>query len=105
MYVLRRLLLPHMLTITKALAKSTAFRRESRVFPLTVPGTSFAAVPSPELDQAWHELLEGTTIRVAKEDLDYYNITSLPLADGSGFASELFMTHELNCLVSRPDEG
>lgn len=94
-----------MLTRTKALAKSSAFRRDSRVFPLTVAGTPFAGVPSPELDRAWHELLEGTTIRVTKEDLDYYNITSLPLADGSGFASEMFMTHELHCLVSRPDEG
>lgn len=46
-----------------------------------------------------------TTIRVAKEDLDYYNVTSLPLADGSGFASEIFMTHELHCLVSHLVEG
>lgn len=39
-------------------------------------------------------------IKVSKEDLDYYNVTSLPLADGSGFASEIFMTHEIHCLVS-----
>uniref|UniRef100_A0A093X8V6 Uncharacterized protein n=1 Tax=Talaromyces marneffei PM1 TaxID=1077442 RepID=A0A093X8V6_TALMA len=70
-----------------------AFRKDSRVFPLTVAGTPFAGDPSPELDQAWHDLLE-----VSKEDLDYYNVTSLPLADGTGFASELFVTHELHCL-------
>lgn len=81
-----------------SLTHSTAFRKDSRIFPLTVAGTPFAGDPSPELDQAWHDLLEDTTIRVAKEDLDYYNVTSLPLADGSGFASEIFMTHELHCL-------
>ncbi|KAI4624451.1 hypothetical protein J4E83_004125 [Alternaria metachromatica] len=81
-----------------SLAKSTSFRQDSRVFPLTVAGTPFAGVPSSELDHAWHELLEGTVIRVAREDLDYYNVTSLPLADGSGYASEIFMTHELHCL-------
>ncbi|KAI5859361.1 hypothetical protein GGS23DRAFT_324159 [Durotheca rogersii] len=81
-----------------SLARSSAFRQHNRVFPLTVVGTPFAGDPSTELDQAWHALLEGTTIRVSKEDLDYYNVTSLPLADGSGFASELFVTHELHCL-------
>jgi Mycotoxin biosynthesis protein UstYa len=38
-----------------------------------------------------------TTIRVSGADLAYYNVTSLPLSDG-GYASELFMTHELHCL-------
>ncbi|KAI0834757.1 hypothetical protein F5Y06DRAFT_278337 [Hypoxylon sp. FL0890] len=81
-----------------SLARSSAFRRVNRLFSLTVAGTPFAGDPNAELDQAWHDLLEGTTIRVAKEDLDYYNVTSLPLADGSGYASELFVTHELHCL-------
>ncbi|KAL1799376.1 hypothetical protein ACET3X_003413 [Alternaria dauci] len=81
-----------------AVKKSGAFRQKSRVFPLTVAGTPFAGFPSPELDQAWHELLEGTVIKVSAEDLAYYNVTSLPLADGSGYASEIFMTHELHCL-------
>ncbi|EED16330.1 conserved hypothetical protein [Talaromyces stipitatus ATCC 10500] len=81
-----------------SLAHSSAFRKDNRVFSLTVADTPFAGDPSLELDQAWHNLLEDSTIRVSKEDLDYYNITSLPLADGSGFASELFVTHELHCL-------
>ncbi|KAF2806828.1 uncharacterized protein BDZ99DRAFT_393965 [Mytilinidion resinicola] len=81
-----------------SLTRSPAFRRDSRTFPLTVARTPFTGIPGPELDQAWHDLLKDTTIRVAKEDLDYYNVTSLPLADGSGFASEIFMTHELHCL-------
>jgi len=55
-------------------------------------------------------MIIGTIIKVSGEDLDYYNVTSLPLADGSGFASEIFMTHELHCLVcakppSRPGKA
>lgn len=48
----------------QALAKSkaTAFRRKSRVFPLTVAGTPFAGFPSEELDNAWHDLLEGWSL-------------------------------------------
>ncbi|KAF7536865.1 hypothetical protein G7054_g4160 [Neopestalotiopsis clavispora] len=79
-------------------SSSSALRQDIRQFPLTVAGTPFAGDPSQELDDAWHELLEGTVIRVSEEDLNYYNVTSLPLADGSGFASELFVTHELHCL-------
>ncbi|KAI0516712.1 hypothetical protein F5B22DRAFT_655871 [Xylaria bambusicola] len=81
-----------------SLARASVIRKDSRVFPLTVAGTPFAGDPSAELDHAWHDLLKDTTIRVSKDDLAYYNVTSLPLADGSGFASELFMTHELHCL-------
>lgn len=39
------------------------------------------------------------TFRVSKRDLDFYNVTSLPLADGSGYASATFVSHELHCLV------
>ena len=40
-------------------------------------------------------------INVTQQDLAYYNLTSIPLADGSGFAAELGVHHELHCLVSR----
>ena len=33
-----------------------------------------------------------------REDLAFHNVTSLPLADGSGFTSELGVHHELHCL-------
>lgn len=46
------------LTIT-ALAQSTAFREENRFFSLAVGDSPFAGDPSPELDHAWHNLLEG----------------------------------------------
>ena len=35
---------------------------------------------------------------MSKEDLDYYNLTSIPFADGSGYAAELGVHHELHCL-------
>ena len=34
-------------------------------------------------------------------DLEYFNLSSIPLADGSGFAAELGVHHELHCLVCR----
>ena len=40
-------------------------------------------------------------MRLPREDLEYYNLTSVPLADGSGFAAELGVYHELHCLVGR----
>ena len=39
-------------------------------------------------------------MRVSKKDLDFYNVTSIALADGSGYAAELGVHHELHCLVS-----
>jgi hypothetical protein len=43
----------------KALDDSDGYRKESRVFPLTVAGSPFAGIPSPDLDSAWHDLLQG----------------------------------------------
>lgn len=74
-------------------------RTEKKIYKLRVVDSNFTGKPEPVIDEAWHELLEGVTFRVSKRDLDYYNVTSLPLADGSGYASETFMTHELHCLV------
>lgn len=50
----------------------------------------------------WTNNFEWAEIRISatQEDLDYYNLTSLPLADGSGYAAELGVFHELHCLVS-----
>lgn len=74
--------------------------------------------PSPILDAAWHELFEGRrfyldlrildrytyvlpdiNIRVNREDLEFYNLTSVPLSDGTGYAAELGVHHELHCFV------
>ena len=34
-----------------------------------------------------------------KQDLDFYNVSSIAMADGSGYAAELGVHHELHCLV------
>lgn len=48
-----------LLTSITALARSSAVRKDNRVFSLTVANSPFAGDPSPKLDQAWHDLLEG----------------------------------------------
>ncbi|MCJ1439126.1 hypothetical protein MMC27_008517 [Xylographa pallens] len=53
---------------------------------------------SSALASTWRVETKNVTFRASKEDLDFYNVTSIPLADGSGYATELFMTHELHCL-------
>ncbi|PQE18761.1 tat pathway signal sequence protein [Rutstroemia sp. NJR-2017a WRK4] len=83
----------------EALAKSNAVKYETRPFLINIHNNTFAGDPRPELDSAWHELFEDIRIRVSSEDLAYYNLTSIPLADGSGYAAELGVHHELHCLV------
>ncbi|QKX60768.1 uncharacterized protein TRUGW13939_07914 [Talaromyces rugulosus] len=64
----------------------------------------FAGKLRPELDEAWHSLFENN-IHVTKEDLQFHNITSLPMAsDGHGpngdeeWVDQLGVFHELHCL-------
>jgi len=54
-------------------------------FLTSVPDTpNFMGKPRPELDDAWHDLLEGTLIRVTEEELQKAgNSTSVAYADGS----------------------
>ncbi|KAJ8067837.1 hypothetical protein OCU04_003431 [Sclerotinia nivalis] len=66
-------------------------------------GTLFASGlykgdPRPELDLAWHNLVENNNIRISKEELGKLGRTALPLADGSGYFGELNVYHHLHCL-------
>lgn len=55
--------------------------------------------PRPELDDAWHDLLKHSSIRVSEEDLRKINRTSIKLADGSGkYMAEINAYHHLHCL-------
>ncbi|KAK7186853.1 uncharacterized protein CC84DRAFT_1092207 [Paraphaeosphaeria sporulosa] len=57
--------------------------------------------PRPELDQAWHDLLENSNIRVSEEELKKINRTSIKLTDGSGdYMAGLNVHHHLHCLKS-----
>lgn len=40
-----------------------------------------------------------TRMRVSEDDLRFYDVSSIPLADGSGYAAEFGVFHELHCLV------
>lgn len=60
---------------------------------------SYRGEPRPEMDEAWHELLKYSNIRVSAEDLKAINRTSVKLSDGSGmYMSELNVYHQLHCL-------
>lgn len=59
----------------------------------------FRGPPRPELDEAWDELTQYTSIKVTAEDLGRINRTSVQLADGSGmYFSGLNVHHQLHCL-------
>ncbi|CZR53973.1 uncharacterized protein PAC_03856 [Phialocephala subalpina] len=74
--------------------------------PLTPSPANEALIPEaiigefrPEMDEAWHELLKYSNIRVSAEDLKAINRTSVKLSDGSGmYMSELNVHHQLHCL-------
>ncbi len=69
---------------------------------LTGDSTSskFMGKPRPELDQAWHELLDSTMIRYSEEELLLANnTTSVPHKDG-GHLGGLGISHTMHCLVS-----
>lgn len=58
----------------------------------------FRGEPRPELDKAWHDLLENNNIRLSKDELQKMNRTALELYDGSGFFGQLSAYHHLHCL-------
>lgn len=59
----------------------------------------FMGEPRPEMDQAWHELLEATMIRFSDEELILSNnATSVKHKDG-GYVGGLGISHSLHCLV------
>lgn len=62
--------------------------------------SQFSGEPRPELDQAWHEILEGTLIRLSEEELlQANNATSVRSKDGE-YIGAIGVSHSLHCLVS-----
>ncbi|KAI9658361.1 MAG: hypothetical protein M1821_002494 [Bathelium mastoideum] len=77
----------------------SAVRYKSYVFNAAPNLTSpYVGESRPQLDKAWHELLQHTNMRVSKEDLERVNRTSIPLGNGGGFYGEMAVFHELHCL-------
>lgn len=56
--------------------------------------------PRPELDQAWHDLLEGTLIRFSEDELFRSNNATSVRLEGGDYAGGLGISHSLHCLVS-----
>lgn len=61
--------------------------------------SQFRGEPRPELDKAWHDLLENNNIRISKDELQKMNRTAIELYDGSGYFGQLSAYHHLHCLV------
>lgn len=62
-------------------------------------GNPLKGPPSPELDEAWSQLLMNANIRVSAEDLEKAGVESIPLNDGSGkYYAILDVYHQLHCL-------
>ena len=55
--------------------------------------------PRPELDKAWHDLLQHNNIRLSEEELHKMNRTAIELYDGSGYSGQINAYHHLHCLV------
>lgn len=53
--------------------------------------------PTPAWEEAMHDLLEGTLIRVSQEELDILGEDSVSLKDG-GFAAGLGVAHNIHCV-------
>lgn len=95
-----------------SLRSADALQYEFRKWPVHMAGNPFAGKPRLELDQAWHGLFEKNNIRVTKDDLEFYNVTSLPIIPRSSSSSsqnvdsqihdewvgQLGVFHELHCL-------
>lgn len=63
-------------------------------------GSSFMGYPRPELDKAWHDLLNGTAIRISEEEVELINATNVVRLKEGGYIGGLGMMHSLHCLVS-----
>ncbi len=60
----------------------------------------FMGQPRPEMDEAWHDLLSATAIRLSEEELALANnATSIRHIDG-GYVGGLGISHSLHCVVS-----
>ncbi|KAK2606715.1 hypothetical protein N8I77_005446 [Diaporthe amygdali] len=59
--------------------------------------TRFLGQPGHDWEQAMHELMTGTLIRVSEDELRLHGSTSIPLKDG-GFAAGLGVAHNLHCV-------
>ncbi|KAL8736634.1 MAG: hypothetical protein Q9181_002299 [Wetmoreana brouardii] len=93
-----------------------AVQYEARPVDGLATDSIFAGAPTPQIDQAWHNLLASKmtsspqlssqplssisdiNLRVTTDEMRRLNQTSLELADGSGHLATIGVYHELHCL-------
>ncbi|RYC57229.1 hypothetical protein CHU98_g8984 [Xylaria longipes] len=61
----------------------------------------FMGKPRPELDDAWHELLDSTLIRFSSEEMMFANNASSIAHKDGGFVGGLGVSHTLHCLIQK----
>ncbi|KAI1088570.1 hypothetical protein F5B19DRAFT_485828 [Rostrohypoxylon terebratum] len=61
-------------------------------------GSRFMGYPRPELDKAWHDLLNGTAIRISEEEVLLINATNVVRLKEGGYIGGLGVMHSLHCL-------
>lgn len=85
-----------------SLKSARALEYEPSILSVSIKNNPYAGKPRPELEAAWHKMFQHTNIRVHKEDLHYYNVTSLPMTNLHGnegyFVGQMGVFHELHCL-------
>ncbi|KAK0672896.1 hypothetical protein QBC41DRAFT_267617 [Cercophora samala] len=68
-------------------------------FMNTDPDTSkFLGEPRPELDKAWHDLLDGTLIYFSEDELKKAGNAASISRKGGGYVGGLGVSHSLHCL-------
>ncbi|KAK4659847.1 hypothetical protein QC762_113200 [Podospora pseudocomata] len=68
-------------------------------FMNTDPDTSkFLGEPRPELDKAWHDLLDGTLIYFSEDELKKAGNAVSISREGGGYVGGLGVSHSLHCL-------
>ncbi|KAI1453748.1 hypothetical protein F4805DRAFT_358375 [Annulohypoxylon moriforme] len=60
--------------------------------------SKFMGDPRLELDKAWHELLNGTAIRISEEEVLLVNATNAARLKDGGYIGGLGIMHSLHCL-------
>ncbi|KAI1177096.1 hypothetical protein F4777DRAFT_543731 [Nemania sp. FL0916] len=76
----------------------TALIWSGRKFPTAIEDNPFTGAPRPELDEAWHNLLQNDNIRVPRLYLEELNLTTIYTLDGSEGIASLSVYHSLHCL-------
>lgn len=72
-------------------------RYQTRTYT-NLTGNPFWGEPSPSLEAAWDELLEGINIKVTTAELSRSKQQSIQLQESEGHLAWLTMHHDLHCL-------